>query len=119
MNVETLQQFALALPGTSNSLPFDDKTLVFKVLDKMFLTIALEAQPLCFNFKALPADNIRYREAYSAVEPGYHSNKKHWSTVRVNGSIPERELKEWIVNSYKLVVTNMTKKQKQQLEALP
>jgi len=81
----------------------------------MFLLAALDSQPLRINFKALPADNIAYREKYAAVIPGYHSNKKHWSTANLDGSIPSEEVQEWIQNSYDLVITKMTKKEKQEL----
>jgi predicted DNA-binding protein (MmcQ/YjbR family) len=115
MNVEELRAYALSLPGTNESFPFDNNTLVFKVLTKMFLLVSLERQPLQFNFKALPENNLAYRENYPAVRPGYHSNKKHWSTVTVDGSIPERELKTWIKDSYDLVVAKLTKKQQASL----
>lgn len=115
MNVESLRNLALNLPGTNESFPFDNDTLVFKVLTKMFLLVSLEKQPLQFNFKARPEDNLAYRESYPAVRPGYHSNKMHWSTVTVDGSIPEREIEEWIKNSYDLVVAKLTKKQQASL----
>lgn len=30
-------------------------------------------------------------------------NKKHWNTVRIDGSVPDREVFSWVDNSYDLV----------------
>jgi predicted DNA-binding protein (MmcQ/YjbR family) len=30
-------------------------------------------------------------------------NKKHWNTIVVDGSVPAKQLKEWIDHSYELV----------------
>jgi predicted DNA-binding protein (MmcQ/YjbR family) len=30
-------------------------------------------------------------------------NKKHWNTVLLDGTIPDKEILEWIDNSYDLV----------------
>ncbi len=56
------------------------------------------------NLKCLPEDAVQLREQHAAVQPGYHMNKKHWNTVVMDGSIPDRLLKEWIDQSYNLVV---------------
>jgi predicted DNA-binding protein (MmcQ/YjbR family) len=47
---------------------------------------------------------IELRERYSAVSPGYHMNKKHWNTVRIDGSVPDNVLYSWIDHSYDLVL---------------
>lgn len=98
----------------SESLPFGDDTLVFKVLDKVFALsdIALFES---INLKCDPEQAIMLREQYAAVQPGYHMNKKHWNTVLMDGSVPDRILQQWIDDSYRLVVDKMPKKMKEQL----
>ena len=37
--------------------------------------------------------------------PGYHLNKRHWNTVTVDGSVPERLLRDMVEDSYDLIVS--------------
>jgi len=115
MNIEELRLFCLALKATDESFPFDDKTLVFKVMNRMFILCSLETQPLRFNFKASPEDGIAYREEYPAVIPGYHSDKKHWNTVSLDGSVPHDVLEKFILDSYDLVVARLPKYKQKEL----
>ena len=70
------------------------------------------------NLKVLPEAGADLREAYESVQPAYHMNKKHWITVIMDGSIPDRLLRQWIDNSYELVVGGLTKSQKLALDGL-
>jgi predicted DNA-binding protein (MmcQ/YjbR family) len=47
---------------------------------------------------------MELRERYSSVTPGYHMNKKHWNTILIDGSVPDKELFSWIDHSYDLVL---------------
>lgn len=64
------------------------------------------------NLKCDPDEAIELRERYPAVQPGYHMNKKHWNTILMDNSIPDRNLKEWIENSYQLVRASLPKSQR-------
>jgi predicted DNA-binding protein (MmcQ/YjbR family) len=111
MNIEELRNYCLSLPATSEDLPFDETSLVFKVGKKMFLLTDLEG-PFWINIKCDPAYAIELREQYSAVRPGFHMNKRHWNTIEIDGSIPDETLKQWIRDSYDLVIKGMTKKER-------
>lgn len=101
MNLETVRLYALDKPGTEESFPFDDTTLVVKVGGKIFILLSLD-QP-SMNLKADPEMAIEWRERYPAVVPGYHMNKKHWNTVALDGSLSDEVLREMIDHSYSLV----------------
>lgn len=103
MDIESLREYCMNLPDVTEGFPFDETTLVFKVKGKMFLLTDLEGQ-LSMNVKCNPEKAIELRENYSCVKPGYHMNKKHWNTIEIDGSIPDHQLKEWISDSYKLVL---------------
>ncbi|MGN6436899.1 MAG: MmcQ/YjbR family DNA-binding protein [Agriterribacter sp.] len=103
MNVEQIREYCLAKPGAEESLPFGPDNIVFKVNDKMFLLLSLDAQPTQFNVKCDPDKAEELREQYDCVLPGYHMNKKHWNTVKVDGSVSWATIKEWIDHSYELV----------------
>ena len=104
MNIEELREYCLAKPNSTESFPFDNETLVFKVNNKMFLLASIESQPLQFNVKCNPEQAIELREQYPmAVLPGYHMNKKHWNTIIINGDLSLAQLQQFIDQSYDLV----------------
>lgn len=109
MHIEDIREYCLGKKSVSESFPFDDKTLVFKVMNKMFLLANTEAIPLRINLKCEPSKALEYRELYESVQPGYHMNKKHWNTVIIDGNVPDEELIDWINQSYDLVVKTLKK----------
>jgi len=116
MNIEQLQEYCLSKPGVEETLPFGPDTLVYKVGGKVFLLTSLDAEELRFNVKCDPELAQELREQYDCVQPGYHMNKKHWNTIIVDGSVPVRQLKEWIDHSYELVVNSLSKKLREQFK---
>jgi predicted DNA-binding protein (MmcQ/YjbR family) len=102
MNVEDLRDYCISKPGATESFPFGDDTLVFKFNGKIFALVNLDGD-LSINLKCDPAFAIELRERYSSVTPGYHMNKKHWNTVNLDGTIPDKEIFKWIDHSYNLV----------------
>lgn len=112
MDIETLRNYCLSKPGAEETLPFGPDTLVYKVGGKAFLLTGLDQEQLRFNVKCDPDKALELREEYACVLPGYHMNKKHWNTVVVDGSVPARQLKEWIDHSYELVSASIPKKKK-------
>ena len=117
MNIETFRDFCIEMKGVTEEFPFDQNTLVFKVMGKMFALTNLD-QFTSVNLKCLPETGVELRERFPAVLPGYHMNKRHWITVMIDGSIPDNLLKEWILESYNLVTKSLTKSQKSTLESL-
>ena len=68
------------------------------------------------NLKVDPEEGVELRDRYPAVQEAYHMNKKHWVTVVMDGSISDTLLKQWILKSYDLVVSGLTKSQKLALD---
>ena len=117
MDVELIREYCLLKKGTEECFPFDNNTLVFKVMGKVFLLLSLDAQPLRINAKCDPEQAIILRENNPNILPGYHMNKKHWNTIICDSSINQKLLKEWINHSYDLVIASLPKKIKQELLA--
>ena len=109
MNIETLQEYCLSKPEVEETLPFGPETLVYKVVGKIFLLTGLDSEEFRFNVKCDPDKAIELREEFPCVLPGYHMNKKHWNTIVVDGSVADKQLKEWIDDSYDLVKPKMRK----------
>ena len=103
MNIEDIRDYALSLKGVSESFPFGENTLVFKVDNKIFLLASLTSEVLQFNVKCNPEYALELREQYSSVLPGYHMNKKHWNTIIVDGTLTAAQLREFIKDSWFLV----------------
>lgn len=117
MHIEELREYCLSKKGVEESFPFDEDTLVFKVMGKIFLLINL-VNPVRFNVKCDPEEAIELRERYTEVQPGYHMNKKMWNTVYINGNLSTVLLKKFIDDSYKLVVEKLSPKIKTELDRL-
>lgn len=115
MNIEELRAYCLSLKGVTEDFPFDENTLVFKVVGKMFCLTDLEGD-FTINVKNEPEKNIELREEYQAIKPGYHMNKVHWNTIEIDGSIPDDVIKNLIDESYDLVVMKLTKQEQLKLK---
>lgn len=114
MDIIEYRDFCLRLKGVEEALPFDEKTLVFKVLGKMFALTDID-EFKSINLKCDPEKAIELREEYQEVKPGYHMNKKHWNTVSVEGHLKDDLIRAWTMDSYYLVISKMTKKMQKSL----
>lgn len=111
-----LRAHCLSKPGTTEDTPFDEVTLVFRVMKKMYALLDTESVPTTVNLKCEPERAIELRERYDAVQPGYHQNKKHWNTVTLDGSIPDMEIRAMVDHSYDLVVAGLPRAKRSELE---
>lgn len=118
MNIETFREYCLSKKGVTEEFPFDEHTLVFKVMGKMFALSGLERLPMQVNLKCDPERAIQLREEYDgAIFAGYHMSKVHWNTIILE-QVPTKLIAELIDHSYALVVSKFTKKLKAELENL-
>jgi predicted DNA-binding protein (MmcQ/YjbR family) len=117
VNIEEYRDFCIALKGVSEEFPFDENTLVFKVMGKMFALCDVNTFE-SINVKCNPEKAVELRELFSSVLPGYHMNKKHWNTVLIDASIDDKLIYQWILDSYHLVIASLTKKQREELAKL-
>ncbi len=98
----------------TKDFPFGEETICFRVAGKIFAITSFSI-PLKVNLKCDPEEAVDLRERYEEVQPGYHMNKKHWNTVDFEGRISDAELKKMTDNSYDLIVSSLTKKQRELL----
>jgi predicted DNA-binding protein (MmcQ/YjbR family) len=114
---QELRTFCLSFNATVEDFPFAPEISVFKVLGKMFALSWIDARPLKVNLKCDPEDAIRLRGEYEGlIAPGYHMNKRHWNTVRVDGELPDRLVRELIEDSYDLVVAGLPRAERLRLD---
>jgi predicted DNA-binding protein (MmcQ/YjbR family) len=105
-----LRRRCLGFAGAVEEFPFSPDASVFKVRGKVFAISRLAASPLAVSIKCEPAIAEQLRATHPAVRPGYHLNKRHWNTVVVDGSLPDRLVLEMIEDSYDLVVDGLPKR---------
>ncbi len=118
MNIEDFREFCLSFNGVTEGFPFDDETtLAFKVMDKIFAITDVEEFD-GINLKCDPVKAAMLRDLYEDVQPGYHMNKKHWNTVNPKGKLDDEIIKEWIKDSYNLVVEGLSRKKQKKLEKM-
>lgn len=117
MQLQQIIDYCSVKKGVTQEFPFDDNTLVFKVMGKMFGLIGLNP-PHSMNLKCDPIYAIALRQKYEGVRSGYHMNKKHWNTVDLNSDIPDDEFFSMIDDSYNLIVKGLTRTQREELEKL-
>lgn len=118
MNIEEIREYCISKPGVTEGFPFDESTLVFKVMNKMYALVGLERVPPFINLKCDPDRAIQLRGQYEDIQPGYHMNKQQWNSVYFTGSLPADLIRELIDHSYELVVLGLKKKDRDVLDSL-
>ena len=118
MHIEEFREYCIAKKGVTEEFPFDEVTLVFKVMGKMFALAPLERIPSQVNLKCDPERAIELRETYDGVIiPGYHMSKVHWNTLYLE-QLPAKLIMELTDHSYELVVAKLPKKLKEAMSML-
>ena len=122
MHIEQLRDFCMSKKGVTEHFPFNDVTLVFKVMGKMFALSGIdkwEKGEESINLKCNPEKSEELRGEYEGIYPGFHMSKKHWNTVVINNyDVSDTLVFELVNHSYELVVSGLTKKVKMALEKL-
>jgi len=114
MHIEQIREYCLSKNGTTESLPFDKDTLVFKVLNKMFVIAPLdkwESGEASITLKCNPIYTVKLREEYESIYPGPYVSNIHWNTIAIyKGELQPKFILELINHSYDMVVKGMSKK---------
>ena len=118
MNIEEFRDYCLAKKGVTESFPFDEQTLVFKVMGKMFALVSQNEEIPRVTLKCILEDGAFLVGQFESVIPGYYMNKKHWITISLTGELSKEMLIDIANNSYKLVVSKLTRKDKEKLKTI-
>lgn len=121
MDIEEFRTYCLSLKGAQEKMPFNKATsqydrdlLVFQVCDKWFCFVNIDAFDFC-DLKCVPEQITELQERYEGIRPGYHMNKKHWISVYFHQDVPDSLIKKLVLQSYNLVVSSPTHKQRETL----
>lgn len=122
MNIEDFRAYCLSFKGVIEKMPFekanseyDRNLLVFYVLDKWFCFVNIDVFDFC-NIKCDSDQITKLQDSYEGIKPGYHMNKKHWISVYFSMDVPEKIIKELVKQSYNIVVSSLSLKEKEMLQ---
>ena len=113
MNIESIREYCLSKKEVTESFPFNDTALVFKVAGKMFAVLDLSENARGITLKCDPELAVELRENFPEVTSAWHFNKQYWNEINLQGSLSDAQLKEWIDHSYEEVVKKLPLKKKQ------
>ncbi len=115
MELHQLREYCLSKPGTSEYTPFDEDTIVFRVMGKIFAITSI-SQYEFVNLKCDPDYALELRSEHADIKPGWHMNKAHWNSVFP--TVGEKLMKSLVDHSYDLIVSKLPKKDKVELQKL-
>jgi predicted DNA-binding protein (MmcQ/YjbR family) len=120
MDIDELRECCLVVKGAYECMPFDDDTVVFKVMDRMFAFLPLTPKGGAFfvNTKCNPEKSASLMERYNGITYGYHSDKKYWISVYLESDVPDKLIAELIVHSVEEVIKKLPKKKQKEYEGL-
>ncbi len=71
------------------------------------------------NVKVDPSWRDFWRDTYDAVVPAYHQNKDHWNTIILDGSIPDKDIRRMIAESYDMISDSPTRRIYEAVKKIP
>ena len=119
---EAALKYGLSFADTYQEAPFHDpnwQLIRYKPNKKAFLWTYEKDGYICLNVKTDPAWRDLWRKTYASVLPAYHQNKEHWNTIILDGSIPEKEIKRMIAESYDLISDSPSKRIYEAVKRIP
>lgn len=117
MNIEDIREYCLQKSHTDEAFPFDDTTLVFRVMGKIFACFDLN-NPSLVVLKCAPDYALELREHYDGIEGAWHWNKKHWNQIHLDRDVPDSLLRTLIDHSYEEVYKKIPRKIREQVRQL-
>ena len=111
MNIESVREYCLSLPLVTEDFPFDETTLVFRIMGKIFACLDLE-RPEWVTMKCNADYALELREVYPEIEGAWHWNKKYWNQVNLYGGLEDDFIQGLLRHSYSEVVKKLKKQER-------
>lgn len=121
MNIEELREYCLSVKGASESFPFDEEVLVFKIMEKMFAFTSIAPKNGCFSvaLKCNPDRSELLREQYAGIgKSHYGGNSLLWNGVELEGDVPDELIRELVDHSIEEVLKKLPKKKQEEYRNL-
>ncbi|RYZ29611.1 MAG: hypothetical protein EOO10_05775 [Chitinophagaceae bacterium] len=113
MNVETLRKICLSFKGATENIKWGND-LVFSVGEKMFCATSFD-EPFKCSFKVLDEvfDELSNREG---CVPAPYLARAKWVMVSNESKLSKQEWESFLKQSYELIASKLTKKQRRELK---
>jgi predicted DNA-binding protein (MmcQ/YjbR family) len=111
MDIESVREYCLSLPQTSEDMAFGDDCLLLRVCNKIFACYSLTGDDILV-VKCDPDYAVDLKDAHPEIEPAWHWNKKYWIQLTSKGRVSTGFIKSLIRHSYSEVVKKMPNKVK-------
>ncbi len=118
MDKKQMEEHLASYKGSEGSFPFGPEAMVFKVMGKMFSLVSQDTSNPSVTFKCVPQDGAMLVSQFESVTPGYHMNKKHWITISLTDELSDDMFMSLAEDSYNLITSKLTKKDKAVLQTL-
>lgn len=102
--------YCLTLKDAYEDYPFHDPNwcvIRHKSNHKVFAWIFDRNDYVWINVKCDPEWRDFWRQSFPSVLPAYHLNKKHWNSIILDGTVPEKEIRRMILESYDLTIPKL------------
>jgi predicted DNA-binding protein (MmcQ/YjbR family) len=111
MNYDFIQTHCLSKKGAEEDYKHEWDAIRYTVRGKMFALVGNdgEGRPI-ISIKHTPEQGEELREKHCDIINGYYMNKTHWSSVFLNGNVPEAVLRQMLDISYELIFNSLSKK---------
>ncbi len=119
---EEALEYGLSFPDTYQQAPFHDPNWQLVRVNnskKAFLWTYERGGYINLNVKVDPQWRDFWRSTYEAVIPGWHQNKEHWNTIILDGTIPDKDIKRMIAESYDIITDSPSKRIYEAVKKIP
>lgn len=114
--------YGLSFPRTYQEAPFHDSNWQLVRVEgskKAFLWTYERNGYINLNVKVSPEWRDFWRDAYPSVTAGWHQNKEHWNTIILDGTIPDKDIRRMIAESYDLITDSPSKRIYEAVKKIP
>ncbi|MCT4713693.1 MmcQ/YjbR family DNA-binding protein [Enterobacteriaceae bacterium H18W14] len=115
MTNSELLQYCMNKPGAEQSVHSDWKATQIKVADVLYAMVHDVEERPAVSLKASPELADLLRESHKDVFPSAHLNKAHWSTVYLDGTLPDSQIYYLVDASYQQALSLLPEQTRQQL----
>ena len=115
-------KYGLSFDGAYQDAPFHDENwqlVRYRGNKKAFLWTYEKDGYINLNVKVDPEKAYFWRKIYKSVIPGYHQNKEHWNTIILDGTIPDKDIKTMIAESYDIISDSPSKRIYEAVKRIP
>lgn len=108
MDIESVRNYCLSLPHTTEDMAFGDGLLLFRVFNRIFACLTIDGEDY-MALKCDPEYALQLRDEHAEIEGAFHWNKKYWNQLPLRGTLSSDLIRHLIRHSYSQVAAKLPK----------